>query len=367
MTALAKQQTLASPAFAAATALTGSGTLTLRFGTVSGGSFSEDIDHAAATIEIAAGATLTDVAAAINGAGAGVSAYIANTVSGAQLVLKGAEGAKNGFILEAAEAVGEPGLAGLAWTPGSATGQLLGTAQDAAFKVDGLAMTAPRNTATDAIPGVVLALTGTNTGAPTTVTFSDPVSAISTAMQDLTDALNEVAGELSGDTNAQSGELARDSGARALRRALGGLAGTIIMPNAPAGAVRTLGDLGLSTQRDGSFLLDARRLESTLRTDPLNAAAMFTNGLRGVFATIDGIARQAAKAGDPGTLGGSIARYTQQKAKTAEELATLAEKQEAFRAQMTKRFATSDSRVGGLRSTLSFMQNQIDSWNAQGR
>jgi flagellar hook-associated protein 2 len=94
---------------------------------------------------------------------------------------------------------------------------------------------------------------------------------------------------------------------------------------------------------------------------------MFTNGLRGIFATIDGIARQAARAGDPGTLAGSIARYTQQKTKTAAELAGLAEKQEAFRAQMTKRFAASDSRVGGLRSTLSFIQNQIDSWNAQGR
>ncbi len=68
------------------------------------------------------------------------------------------------------EAVGDPGLASLAWTPASATGELLGSAQDAMFKIDGLAMTSPRNTVTDAIPGVTLTLTGTNTGAPTPVT-----------------------------------------------------------------------------------------------------------------------------------------------------------------------------------------------------
>ena len=367
VTALARQQTLASEPFAAATAATGSGTLTLRFGAISGGTFTEDAAHAAAAITVAAGATLADVAAAINGAGAGVSAYIANTVDGAQLVLKGADGASNGFILEATEEPTEPGLAALAWTPAAATGQLLASAQDAAFKIDGLAMTSASNTVIDAIPGVTLALTATNSGAPTSVTFSDPVSAISTAMADLTEALNEVAGALNNDTNAQSGELARDSGARALRHGFAALSGTIVMPNAPAGAPRTLGDLGLSTQRDGSFLLDTRRLAATLKADPNGAAAMFTNGLRGVYATIDAMARQVAKAGDPGTLAGSIARYTRQKSQVGEDLAKMAEKQEALRAQFTRRFAASDSRVGGLRSTLGFLQNQIDAWNAQGR
>lgn len=367
VTALAKQQTLASEAFAAPTTATGSGTLTLRFGTISGATFTEDTAHAAAAITIAAGATLTDVAAAINGAAAGVSAYIANTIDGAQLVLKGANGASNGFILEATEEPTEPGLALLAWTPAATTGQLLASAQDAMFRIDGLAMTSASNTVTDAIPGVTLALTATNSGAPTSVTFSDPVSAISSAMADLTEALNEVAGELNNDTNAQSGELARDNGARALRQAFAALSGTIIMPNAPAGAPRTLGDLGLSTQRDGSFLLNTQRLAATLKADPQGAAAMFTNGLRGVYATIDAMARQAARAGDPGTLAGSIARYTRQKTQVGEDLAKMAEKQEALRAQFTKRFAASDSRVGGLRSTLGFLQNQIDAWNAQGR
>jgi flagellar hook-associated protein 2 len=218
VTQLAKSQTLASPAYAAANSTTGSGTLTLRFGTVAGSSFTEDTAHAAVPITISSGATLNDVAAAINGARAGVSAYVANTVDGARLVLKGAEGAANGFVLEAAETVGEEGLAALAWSPAAAPERLLSSAGDAAFKVDGLAMTARSNSVTDAVPGVTLQLTATNIGAPTTVIFSDPVAAITSAMQDLTGALNEIAAELAKATDAKSGELAHDDGARTLRR-----------------------------------------------------------------------------------------------------------------------------------------------------
>lgn len=366
VTALAKQQTLASPAYTAATDPAGSGTLTLRFGTIVGAGFTEDTAHAAVPITIPSGATLADVAAAINGARAGVSAYVANTADGAKLVLKGAEGAANGFILEATETVGEEGLANLAWTPAAAPERLLTAASDAAFKVDGLAMTSPTNRAVDAIPGVTLTLTGTNTGAPTTVSFSDPVAAIGEAMKDLTSALNEIATELAQDTNAKSGDLAQDDGARSLRRTFGALAGTIIMPNAAAGTPRTLSDLGLSTQRDGTFVLDARRLTATLQADPAAAAAMFTTGLFGIYATIDGIARKASTTTDPSSLTGSINRYTAQKSKASTDLAKLAEQQESLRTRFVQRFAVADSRIGVSQSTLTFLKNQIDAWNAQG-
>ena len=367
VTQLAQSQALASSAYAAATDPVGSGTLTLRFGAISGATFTEDTAHAAVAITIPAGATLSDAAAAINSARAGVTAYVATTVDGAQLVLKGAEGLQNGFILEASETVGDPGLANLAWTPASTSGELLAAARNATFEVDGLAMTSPGNTVSEAIPGVRLTLTGANPGAPTQVTFGDPASAISSAMQDLTGALNEIAAELASIGNPISGDLARDDGLRSLRRAFSGLANTTILPGAAIGAPKTLADLGLSTQRDGSYLLDPQRLAATLKSDPAGAAAMFTNGLNGVFATIDGIVRNANRAADPGTLAASIARYTAQKAKAGTEQADLAEDQEKLRARMIQRFAGTDSRVGQMRSTLAFLKNQIDAWNAQGR
>jgi flagellar hook-associated protein 2 len=365
VTALARGQTLAGKAYAAATDPVGSGTLTLRFGATSATAFTEDTAHAPVALTIPAGATLADIAAAINGAKAGITAYVATTTSGAQLVLKGAEGTQSGFVLDASEAAGDPGLANLAWAPGSANAQLLTTSRDAAFKIDGLTMTAPSNSISEAIPGVALTLTATNTGAPTQVSFSDPTSAISTAMQDLTDALNEIAGELARDADPQSGDLARDDGLRSLRRSFAGLAGAEIMPSAFGTAPRTLSDLGLATQRDGKFALDSQRLGAMLKADPAGAAAMFTNGIAGVFAAIDGIVRNATKASNPGSLSGSIARYNAQKSKIGSEQTSLDTAQEKLRAQMVQRFAGSDNRVGNLKSTLSFLKNQIDAWNAQ--
>lgn len=319
------------------------------------------------TIDIASGATLAEVASAINAKGAGVSAYVANTVDGAKLVLKGSDGSANGFILEAAETVGEEGLAALAWNPASGTAtRLLTGAANASFKLDGLTMSATSNSVNDVAPGLSLTLTGTNIGTPTQVRFSNPSAAITTAMEDLTAALNEIAGELSAATAAASGDLARDSGALELRRQLTALAGMLVMPGAAAGAPRTLADLGLATERNGTFRLDPTRLAATLKSDPKGAAAMFTPGLYGVYATFDRIARNATKAGNPGSLAGSITRYTTQQAKVSEDKLKLAAAQETLRAQLTSRFASSERRVGASRSTLSFLQGQIDAWNSPG-
>jgi len=363
VTALATAQTLSSPAYAAGTDVVGAGTLTLRFGTVAGSSFAEDTTHQAVDVEIPAGATLADVARAINGKNAGVTAYVANTVDGAKLVLKGSEGAKNGFVLEATEDAANPGLANLGWTPGSSPQHLLTDATNAEFTIDGLAMSSSSNTVTDSIPGLTMKLTATNTGLPTTITFASPAEAITSAMQDLTAALNEMSAAIREATDPRTGDLARDSGARALQRSFSTLAGSILMPNAAEGAPRTLADLGLSTQRDGSFILDTQQLKKTLAADPVGAAAMFTTGATGVYTAIDSISRSTSKISDPGTLAGSIARYTSQLQQVDEDEAKLAEQQEATRARLAARFAVSESQVGTMKSTLTFLQNQIDAWN----
>lgn len=364
--ALATRQTLAGPALASADSAAGAGTLTIRFGTTAAGGFTADGGRPALDVEIASGATLSDVAAAINAKGAGVTAYVAQTAAGAQLVMKGAEGAANGFIVEATEIAGEEGLAALAWNPvaGGDPARLLSAAGDASFKLDGLAMTSAGNATGPVAPGLSLVLTGTNAGAPTTISFGNPAAAITGAMQDFVSALNEVAEQLRTATDPLTGDLARDPGARALRRALSELAGEVIMPAAADGAPRTLADLGLATQRDGSFRLDAARLEATLASSPEGAAAMFTPGLYGIFATVDRIARNAARTGDPGSLAGSIARYQTQSSDTAKQNAALAEKQEALRASLTARFAKADTRISASQSTLSFLRAQIDVWNA---
>ena len=363
VTALAAAQVIKSPPLGAATTVIGAGSLTLRFGSIASGTFSEDPGHAATAITIPSGSTLAGVASAINAARAGVTAYILNGDDGAHLMLKGTTGASNAFVLEAAETPGEGGLAVLAWTPAEPSRQL-GAATSAALKVDGLAMVSASNTIADLVPGLSLTLTGTNPGAPTTVRFSDPASAVTGFMADLTSALNELVAELNKDVDPLTGELSRDTGARALRRAMSGLAGATIMPGAGAGQPATLADLGLATNRDGTFRLDAARLAASAKAAPAGVSAMLTNGIFGVFATLDKLGRAAASTSDPGTLAGSLRRLSEQKTKLAAEKTDLAAAQDKLRAQMITRFAGTDARVGASRATLSFLKNQIDAWNA---
>ena len=363
VSALAAAQVLSSPAYTSAAAPAGAGTLTLRFGTIASGVLSEDPGHAPVTITIPSGAKLSDVAAAINAANTGVSAYVLNGSDGAHLMLKGQQGAANAFQLEAGETLGEEGLAALAWTPAAAPTRLLNTAASAAFKLDGLAMTSASNAIADLVPGLSLTLTGTNVAAPTTIRFSDPSATVTTFMNDLTSALNELMSELNKDVDPLSGELARDDGARALRRNLSQFAGTSVMPNAAAGMPRTMSDLGLATNRDGTFRLDSTRLAATLKASPAGVAAMLTNGIYGVFASLDKLSRTVTSASNPGSLSGSLARLSARKTALASEKITLAEAQEKLRTQMVTRFARTDTRVGASRATLSFLKNQIDAWN----
>jgi flagellar hook-associated protein 2 len=365
VTTLATSQTLVSPSpgYGAATDVVGAGTLKLRFGTTSGTSFTDDPNHAAVDITIPAGATLADVAAAINGKNAGVTAYVSNTTGGAKLVLKGTEGAANSFALDA---TGDPGVTNLAFDPANpGTGRLLTSAGNANLKIDGLPVTSASNTLTDAIPGVTMTLTGTNSGSPTQVTFNDPSTAISAAMTDLTSALNEIVAQINSATDPQTGDLARDSGAMALKRTFQQL------PNAADGEPKSLSDLGVSIQRDGTFVLDTARLTKTLAANPQASAAMFGNGLNGIFATISKISTNMSSTSTDtksygATLANSIAALTKQKTQITDSQTKLADQQDTLRQQLIARFSAADSSVGDSKSTLSFLKNQIAAWNSSG-
>lgn len=365
VTALARGQTLVSPSVASETTPVGAGTLTLRFGTIAGGSFTADSARAAVPITVPTGASLSTVAAAINSAGAGVTAYVATGTNGAQLVLKGADGAANAFTLEATESPTEPGLAALAWNPSGDTARLTAAAGDAVYKLDGVTRTSASNTIADAAPGLSLKLTGTNTGAPTTISYSDPGTAITSAMQDLTSALNEMVSELNKDTDPTSGTLNNDPGARTLRRQLTTLASTQVMPANTTGAPTTLADLGLKTNRDGSFSLDTDRLAATLKRDPIGTGAMFTNGLYGVYATFDKLSRTVGSSSDPSSLGGSIARLTKLQTTLGTQKSDIATKQEDLRQRLVSRFAKLNTNLTDSKSTLSFLQAQVAAWNGK--
>ncbi|WP_379551860.1 flagellar filament capping protein FliD [Qipengyuania sp. DGS5-3] len=361
---LASSQTLALNSFANATDPVGEGTLTLRFGTVGAGSFAEDTNLPAIDIEVTAADTVETLANKINGSGAGVTAYVANGTEGAQLVIKGEEGASSGFVVDTSSAGNTPGDLGyLAWNPASDSGQLRGEAQDAIFALDTIAMTSSSNTVTGLPEGLTLDLRATNEGAPATISFQDRSGQIGSVMGDFVAALNDITAQLQESAAPRGGELGADAGARALKRALSGLSSEIVMPNASGDEPRTLGELGLSVNRDGTFSLDNERLNETLAASPEGAAAMWTTGLFGVFATVDDLARSTGSSSDPGSLAGSIERYTGQIERNDERLAEFTDQREVLRERMVRQFAGADRLITQSNSTLSFIQSQIAVWN----
>ncbi len=371
VTQLARGQTLVGKAYASRDALVGEGTLTLRFGTVDGTNFDPDAARDAIDIAVTPTDTLATLATRINQtSGGAVSAYVATGTGGAQLVLKGREGAANGFVLEAAGAGGAaaPGdLSYLAWGPATDAGELKLSARDAAFALDTVAMTSPTNRVTGLPGGFTLDLAATNTGEPTTLSFASNTDAISGVMNDLVTALNEIVGQVNQLAAPLGGELGNDPGARELRRDLAGLAGRVVMPGAAAGEPRTLADLGVALERDGTFRLDAARLNQALENAPDAVAAMFTTGVSGVFGTIDRFARENSLVSDPGSLGASVRRFETQLAGSDERLAAIAEQQEALRERLTRDFIASERRVAASQSTLTFLRQQVDIWSNSDR
>lgn len=367
---LAAAQQLVLPPYASGEDPVGEGTFTIRFGAVDGANFAEDTAREALSIDVTTDDTLASLASKINAADAGVTAYVASGANGAQLVLKGETGAANGFVIESQSAAATPSatpgdLSYLSWSPAADSGQLRAGAQDALFSFDTVPMTSASNDIADLPGGFSVSLSGTNIGAPATISFASRNDAISAVMGDFVAALNDITNTLRDVANPLGGELSGDSGARALRRALSSLTSQVIMPGAIGSEPATLGALGVSINRDGTFRLDDAKLNAALTDHPEATAAMFTTGLFGIYATMDDLSRSAGAIGNPGSLAGSVERYSQQIERNQENLAKIAEQQDKLRQTMTRQFVAADRSVSLSQSTLSFLQGQIEIWNNQ--
>lgn len=364
---LAGGQTLASQNFSSGDDLAGEGTLNIRFGAISGAAFTEDTEQAALAIEVTGSDTLESLAAKISAGSDGkLFAYVAQGSNGARLVIKGEDGAANGFVLEPTGGSGAGGagdLGYLAWNPASDAGELRQSAQDAIFSLDTVEITSPTNTVTGLPEGIGLDLRATNVGEPATLTFGNNTAGVSAVMTDLVAALNDVVGLLTEASSGIGGALNNDQGARELRRDLSSLASQVVIPSAEADEPSTLADLGLRITREGTFELDSERLSQTLTNSPDGAAAMFTAGAFGVFATIDSLSRDNTLSSNSGSLGGSVARYQAQIERNDERLSDIAEDQDRLRNRLTRSFVSAQANVASSQSTLSFLQQQIDAFS----
>lgn len=341
---LARAQTLVSGNFASATAAVGQGDLTLTIG------------GTAHVITIGASDdSLNGVASAINAANTGVTASVQTENGAHRLVLKGQTGAGNVFTLSGLEAFEYP-------SDSSGMTQAQG-AQNAMLKVDGVPYQRSSNAVSDIVPGLTLTLKKALPGETVSLTASRPTEAIKSTMADFVSVFNDLKKNIKAARTSTNSRSLFD-----LERKLSAVLSKPL--TSTTNGPRSMADLGVTTNRDGSVTLDSKKLDAALKNYPDAVEAIFAPRRDATHTEMTdpgiGGAMAALKSSETATGGGlaSLKQRLEREQKDIDSDRTRIEEREAaYKARLLKNFAGMDSRVSNLRATQSYLQQQIDQWN----
>jgi flagellar hook-associated protein 2 len=262
---LATAQSLVSTNFAAPTSVVGEGDLTLTIGAAS----------VTVTID-SSNNSLAGLAKAINDKSAGVTATVVTDANGSRLMLKGSTGEAKAFTLAVAAGT-TSGLERFAYdpaVPGGMTAPQL--ARDAIIGLDGVELRRASNSFSDVIPGVQIDLKRAAVGSIVSLGVKRPTTAITQAIGDFVSAYNSLHDMLkqatSTSTDGTPGPLRNDIGMRDLQRQLAKLTSTALGSGA---GPRTLAEIGVATNRDGTLSVNATQLSAAMERDPQGVEALF--------------------------------------------------------------------------------------------
>jgi flagellar hook-associated protein 2 len=284
---LAQTHKLKSGTFAATSTAVGSGTITIQFGTYSGGVFTLNPDKAAGTITIdSSKSSLAGVRDAINAANVGVSASIVNDGTGNRLVVASKDsGVANALKITVADDdlanTDNSGLSQLVYnaaTGGTTNLTQTVAAQNAAVVIDGISISKASNTITDAIEGVTLNLLKANTPGTTTLSVARDSAGIQGAVQSFVKTyndLNKTITDLSkyDAANKRASTLTGDATIRSLQSQLRGLFNASL--STAGGGLNTLSEIGITFQKDGTLKLDASKLSTVLADSTKDLSTLF--------------------------------------------------------------------------------------------
>ncbi len=324
---LAQQQKLQSAGFANTTDAVGAGTITIQYGTYNSGLNTFTLNNAKSAQPVlidAAHNTLAGIRDAINAAGIAVSATIVNSDSGSRLVLTSKDsGTANSLKITVTDAdlahTDMLGLSQLAYDPTlvALSGKNLTqsvAARDAILKVDGITVTRASNTVTDAIGGVTLNLTKESAAnVPTALTVTRDTASAQAAVGAFVNAYNSVNKTITDLTSynlktKQAAVLTGDSSALRIQSGIRAMLGTSI--TALSGNLRTLSDIGVSFQKDGSLALDTVKLQTAIANNFGDIAKLFA----AVGTPTDSLVAYAGATAktQPGAYGVSVTRLATQ-------------------------------------------------------
>lgn len=317
------------------------------------------------SLAVAAGATVDDVAAALNADSA--SPVYAVNVSGQLVLSSRSTGAASGFTATSASLVLQSSRAGL----------------DAAGTVDGVAFSSSTNTVTTAIPGVSLALHGVTTSAVTVEVGAPGLdkAKVGAAVKAFADAYNAVVTFVQGklreqrvanpqsDAEALKGVLAGDSMLTGvLSRLRTGLAEPL--GGNPA-ALDELAEIGLSTGAStgsaavnpdavkGLLVLDGAKLTAALDSDPASVRRLLAGDgtSTGVIGRITAELDQTAGSG--GVLDSRVDSASRQLSTLRDQTTAVERRLTAKRAALERQFAALETALSRSQSQGQWLQGQL--------
>ncbi len=237
---------------------TGSGTLSIKVG--SGDSVDVSVNN---------GASLTDIAKAINSSKAGVTASVINDGTAKHLVITAKESGANNTI----SITGSTGWEGFNFRPSSASADTNSwvsqqAATSASVDVNGLTITSPSNTISDAVSGLTINLLKTSSAGTTINVTQDNTSSITSALNAFVTAYNSAASSMKsmGAYNATTKVAGALQGDAVLRSAQAQVS-RLVTAKYGNGDLQTLSDLGISLQKDGTLKLDSTKLNKAIEND----------------------------------------------------------------------------------------------------
>lgn len=299
--------------------------------------------------------TLAGVRDAINGAAAGVSATIVTDTSGKQNLLLTASdgGTANAVSISGTATFIDPTSPGSPIAASSAFAETQ-AATDAAVKIQGVSIATNGNKITDAIDGITLDLTKTGS---TTLTVERDNSSLKGKLETFVNAYNSLNSSIKslGAYNSTTKTAAVLNGDSTLRSVQGQVrsALTSVPTELASNPLKTLSDIGIEFQTDGSLKLNSTKFDSAANTNFTATAAVigaFGNTLK--TTTTDLLATNGVIASRTDGLSSSV-KYMDSRIEAMESRLTTIEK--TYRAK----FSALDTTMTSMSTTSSYLSQQL--------
>ena len=258
----------------------------------------------------------------------------------------------------------------IADTTNGSDGNKIQSAQNATLSVNGLSISSASNEVNSVVPGLELNLLATTT-TPVVMSVSRDTSVAKQAIIDLVAAYNTFEGVFKGLTavgsvTEEAGSLKSDSSIRSIREVVRGF--LLADSSTPGTSKQGFTDIGISVQRNGSFLVDSTVLGAALSSNYTDITKMFTGNTdnQSRYSTDGrGIAGDVAN-----KISGYLAydgivklresSYATKKTALTTDQAALDKKMASVEARYTKQFSTMSKIMDEMKSTQEYLESQLD-------